>query len=139
MKWYSKLSLAVFVCFLFYGCASWKKVTTRTVTTTVIRIDTIIKIQTDTILKIQSVTLHDTAIVENNSAIARSYFSVSKQRIVLELKGKTFDVPVSVYKKVEQVESKKEKEVIPKKNKFFWYMLGVITILIIYNRKELFK
>lgn len=141
MRWYSKLFLAAFVCCLFFGCASWKKTRTQTqtVTTTVIRIDTIIKIKTDTILKVQEVMLHDTAIVENEHAVARTYYSTTKQRIVLELKGKNFNVPVTIYKKVEQVKNEKSKEVVVKKKNFFWYILAGLIIVIIYNRKKLFK
>jgi len=141
MKWNLKLLLVVLLPVFFFGCFGMKKIKTVTVTETVIRIDTIIKIQTDTILKIQTVTLHDTAILENNTAIARSYFSTSKQRIVLELKGKTFDVPITVYKSVKQVEVQKEK--VKEQNKigkyFIAFILGCIVFMLIRDRKEIFK
>ena len=87
------------------------------------------------------VTLHDTAILENKTSIARSYFSTQKQRIVLELKGKSYDLPVTVYKYVKQEQQVKEK--IPTKGKWYdryiiWFFVIVIGWLVWKDRKTLF-
>jgi hypothetical protein len=143
MKWIKTLNLFLVVCLLLlsYGCFGSRKIQTRTITETVIRIDTIIKIQNDTILKTQVVTIHDTAILESQTSVARSYFSTQKQKIVLELKGKPFDVPVTIYKSVKQEQQVKEKIPIVKK----WYdkyiigfFVGVILLLVWRDRKTLF-
>lgn len=136
------LSLVVLLFAFFYGCSGMKKIQTRTITETVIRLDTIIKIQNDTILKIQYITLHDTAILENNTSIARAYFSTAKQRIVLELKGKSFDVPVTVYKSVKK--DTQVNENIPTTKKWFdKYLIAFFILIIVYliwkDRKTLFQ
>ena len=143
MKWIRilNLSLVLVLCVLFYGCFGSRRIQTRTITETLIRIDTVIKIQNDTILKTQTVTLHDTAILENTTTVARSYFSTQKQRIVLELKGKPYDVPITVYKSVKQIEQKKEK--IPSDSKWYdkyliGFFVGIIVLLAIRDRKTLF-
>ena len=140
-KWnINLLSVALLSAFLF-GCFGQRKIQTRTITTTVIRIDTIIKIQNDTILKMQTVTLRDTAILENQTSIARSYFSTQKQKIVLELKGKSFDVPITVYKSV--VKDAQVKESLPTTKKWFdKYLIAFFILIIVYliwkDRKTLF-
>jgi hypothetical protein len=143
MKWKKVLNLLflVLLSVFFFGCFGTKKTKTITVTETKIKIDTIIKIQNDTIIKYQTVTIHDTAILENNTSIARSYFSQSKQRIVLELKGKSFDVPVSIYKSVKQVAKEKEtvREPLIKDKYIWWFFIIVIAYLIWKDRKSLFE
>lgn len=146
MKWnllkYASLFLLTLLLFGLFSCAR-KMIQTKTITETVIRIDTVIKIKNDTVLKKQYITIHDTAILENNTSIARSYFSTAKQKIVLELKGKNYSVPVTVYKAVKKVEDKKE--VIPTKKMSFIdkFLYGFFIVIIIYliwkDRKELFK
>jgi len=143
MKW--KIFCYLPLLFIFFSCGlpsccSTKKIQTRTITETKIKIDTIIKIKNDTILKIQTVTLHDTAILENKTMVARSYFSTQKQRIVLELKGKNFDVPVTIYKYVKQVEEKKEKikEPLIKIQFIVWLLILVLVYFIWKDRKNLF-
>jgi hypothetical protein len=145
--WILNLSFVVLFSVFFFGCSAMKKTKTVTVTETLIKIDTVIKIKTDTILKVQYVTLHDTAIIENKTSIAKSYFSTSKQRIVLELKGKSFDVPITVFKKVIEVEKKNESIPIKEKLSFgskflvgiFSIMLITIIIFFIQHRKEIIK
>jgi hypothetical protein len=103
----------LYCCFSLSGCAGFKKVQTVTITTTKIKIDTVILIKTDTVKLFQSVYLTDTAKLENKTSVAKSYFSTEKKRIVLELSGKPFNVPVTIYKQVEQKQTEKIKEVKP--------------------------
>ena len=114
---------------LVLGCFGSKKVQIRTVTETVIKIDTIIQIQTDTVTLIKSVRFTDTAYLENPTALAKSYYSTQKQRIVLELKGKTFDVPVTIYKKVQQITDNKTNEPVKKRMRFELYIFVAMVLL----------
>lgn len=146
MKWkmsylYISLLLASFLLFGFFSCGTMRKTKTIIVTETLIKIDTVIKFVPDTITKIQYVRITDTAIIETPQAIARSYYSTTKQRIVLELNNKKFDVPVTIYKKVIATENKKE--VVRSNNKWTFLIFGVlggfIIFMLIKDRKEIFK
>ena len=98
MKWITILSVWLLVLLLSLSCCGLKRSRTTTETTTITKVDTIIKVVRDTVLKTVSVPLYDTAYIETETASARSYFNVQTQKIDLQLKGKTFDVPVQLIK-----------------------------------------
>lgn len=127
-KTYIRIALIILCIVLFLlSCRSAKISRTHTVTDTIIKFDTTIIYKNDTVPLIKEVRITDTAIVENSSGIARSYFSVSKQRIVLELQGKPIAVPVSIYKYVHTEADDKNKEV---KRSSFWFEFAVGVIIV---------
>lgn len=134
MKWkYYSLCLLLFCVFVLsgiYGCFGTRKTRTKIITETVIRIDTVIKLQLDTVTLIRSVTLFDTVTLQNTTARARSYYSVEKRKIVLELTGKKFEVPVSIYKSTKVQSDIKEKT--PVKMPFRYWLAGGLLLLFIY-------
>jgi len=119
MKWKYLLGL-VLLLICFSSCGSIKKSRTITKTETIIKIDTIVKIRIDTVIKYAEAPLADTVYIENKVAKAKSYIDPVKKKIVLELKGKTFDVPIMIDKKV--IETKKE-IVKERKSSFWFYMI----------------
>ena len=123
MKWIYLLSLCLFM-FFASGCCIFRKSTkTVTVTETKIRIDTVIKVIKDTVTKIVEVPLTDTAQLENETSIARSYYDIKLQKLVLSLKGKIFDVPVVM----DQIIKTKEKNIESKPSVKLSYL--IITII----------
>lgn len=118
-------SFLFFVVLLLSVCSCGiirKKTVTKT--ETIIQVDTIIKVKFDTVRIIKEAFLTDTVLIENKTSIARSYFNPISRKIVLELKGKIFDVPVTI--DVHKVETKKEVET---KQKFpFIYIFLLILI-----------
>ena len=101
MRW-----ITLFICLsllLFCtSCCVFKKTKTTTTTTETYQVDTIVQVRIDTVVKTVTGYIYDTVIVENKVAAARTYFDITKQRVVLELKGKSFGVPVVIDKVVEQ-------------------------------------
>lgn len=99
MKKWKILSLVLLAVLLLLqsSCLSKKRLI-KTETITVTKVDTIIKVVRDTVLKTVSVPLYDTAKVETETAIAKSFYNISTQKIELQLKGKIFDVPVQLQK-----------------------------------------
>jgi hypothetical protein len=97
----------------------------------------------DTIPVIRYVRITDTAYIENNTAIAKSYFSTTRQRIVLELSGKKFDVPVTIFKKVTQERDEKKSEPVKRYTAFdryfIYFLLSVILFFLIKDRKNIFR
>jgi hypothetical protein len=78
--------------------------------------------------KYVTVKITDTAIVENETAIAKSYFNPITQKIVLELKGKEFKAPI----KINRIETTDKKEVdIQTINKAYKFMTIIIALLLI--------
>jgi hypothetical protein len=132
-----KKILIVILSITLFSCCTFKKVQTKIITDTIIKIDTIIKVQRDTITLIKSVRIVDTAYLENTTSIARSYYSTKQQKVVLELKGKAFDVPITVYKHTTVTNETKEK--VPVKSNWLnkiitaccIFLIGMIIILII--------
>lgn len=110
------------LCFLLFcpGCGSLKKSKTITKTETIIKVDTIVKVRIDTVIKFAEAPLADTVYIENKVAEAKSYIDPIKKKIVLELKGKTFNVPIVIDKKV--IETKKE-IVKERKTSFLFYII----------------
>jgi hypothetical protein len=114
MQWFKRfccvgcLLILFFVLFGVSSCGSMRK--TKTVIETVTKIDTVIVIKPDTVIKTVQVYFHDSARIENNYSIARSYYSPEKQKIVLTLQAKPFSVLVTMtHHKIEKI-----KEVIRK-------------------------
>ena len=109
---------------------------TKIQTITITKIDTIIKIIPDTVTIKRYVTITDTAKIETKTANAKAYFSPIKNKIVLELKLKPFDVPVKLSKKV--TENKKTNEV--KRTKpYEWIISFFILIGLIFTGYYGFK
>ena len=115
---------------LLSGCLSKKKLI-KTETTTVTKVDTIIKVVKDTVLKTVSVPFYDTAYIETETATARSFYNVNTQKIELSLKGKVFDVPV----KLHRTEYIKQKEIIkePVINLGAWLYMFVILLIVLFS------
>jgi hypothetical protein len=138
MKW--KL-LVLFLVFMlsFSSCCIFKKTRTITKTETLTVIDTVIQIKRDTITLVKEVHLTDTAFIENSISQARSYWSPIKQKIVLELTGKSFEVPVKMIKKETIKTDTREK--IPKFNfkVFTWICLIIIIGYLILLAIKIFK
>lgn len=128
-----KVIYIIFISIILFGCASIKKTRTQIITETVIRVDTIIKIKTDTVKLINSVKITDTAFLENTTSIARSYYSTKQQRVVLELKGKIFDVPVTVYKHTLINSNIKQKEVVKESSRYFWILLIILFLFALWK------
>jgi hypothetical protein len=121
-----------FLLIFLFGCCSFKKQRTHIITDTVIHIDTVIQVQKDYDTIIQKVRITDTAYIENSTAMARSYYSTKQQRIVLELSGKMFNVPVTVFKHTLVQSDIKEKIPVRTKIPLRWYLLcGCIVLFII--------
>jgi hypothetical protein len=121
--------LIIFLC----GCCTLKKTQTEIITETKIKFDTVIIIKRDTITLIKSVTLFDTVTLQNSTALARSYYSVKQQRIILELTGKSFTVPVNVYKHtlIKSNIKEKKRESIIDKIPIRYYLVFVFLCLIV--------
>jgi hypothetical protein len=101
MKWIILL-LVFSLLVLFSSCCGLKKIKTTTVTETIYQVDTVIKVVRDTVTKVVYGDTVDTLYIENEVASARTYYNVQKQKVVLELKGKVFDVPVTMNKVVRE-------------------------------------
>lgn len=110
---------------------------TKIITETKIEVDTIIKVRVDTVTIIDSLPLQrflagkDTLKLENKVAAAKTYFNLSKQKIVLELQGKGFDLPVKI-----QATKTVTKEIPVKKSKWYLYfgagfLFSLLLILIL--------
>jgi len=122
------LAALFLLSFALCGCGSMKRTKTITLTKTVIRIDTVIKVHWDTVAIVRSVPITDTVLIENKTSVARSYYNVKTQKITLELTGKMFGVPVSINSIVKE----RKKEVTTKGQPFyFWLLTGgfIVTIL----------
>lgn len=111
-----KLFVLLILSLFLFSCSSMKKSRTITKTETIIKIDTIVKIRIDTVIKYAEAPLADTVYIENKVAEAKSYIDPVKKKIVLELKGKTFDVPIVIDKKI--IETKKE--IVKKRKSSYW-------------------
>jgi hypothetical protein len=116
-----------------FSCSTMKKTKSHIRTETITRIDTVIVYKPDTIPVIKTVLLHDTAVIENKEAVARSYYSVTKNKIVLELKMKSFDIPLRATK---TVTTNQDKKIVERKNpnKIF-FIIGLILIAVIIIEK----
>lgn len=114
----------VLLLLLFFSSCGILRRRTITVTETITKIDTIIKVVYDTAIVIKEAKITDTVIIENKTVIARSYYNPVKNKIVMEVKGKIFDVPVQITQ--HRIETKKDFQ--PKNN---WYLIIIAEVLII--------
>jgi hypothetical protein len=115
------------------GCCTLRR--SRTITTTITKIDTVIIVKRDTVPLVTYVPVHDTAYLENSTATARSYYDTTLKKIALVLTGKVFSVPVVMTK----TETVKEKVTERKTSLKFYIGVGLllwfITIcILIYQR-----
>lgn len=132
-KFTTLLRLFVFLLLSVFFCSCGiirKKTITKTVTE--IKIDTIIKVHIDTIFVIDSLPLKDflqgdTLKTENKIAEARAFYNVRTQKVEIELKGKVFDLPVTIDAKQTVI----KKEVEPKKNKWYIFFIAGFFICLI--------
>jgi hypothetical protein len=122
MKYIIKLLLIITIL-ISASCSTSKKFKTITETITVTKIDTVIKYVPDTTKHIAIVPIQDTAEIETESAIARSYFNVKTQKIELTLKGKIIDVPVVID---QVITTKENKTSVERKPVFSNYLLAVM-------------
>jgi ABC-type phosphate transport system permease subunit len=131
MKWLYKV-LFTFLLLLFLllsSCCGSKRSRTMTETTTVTKVDTIIKVVKDTVEKTVFSTLYDTAHIENETAVARAFYNVKTQRIELSLKGKIFDVPVQL----QRTQYIRQKEVIRETTLGMWFYLLVVLLIFLFG------
>jgi hypothetical protein len=143
MKQLRKIFCIGFILFLLIfsnGCGLLKNINRtkdKTKIVTEFFIDTNIIIHYDTLPIYDTVKIFDTAFVENTTAAARSYFDFGMNKIVLELKGKEFSVPVKLHKKETKTEIKKETEskVSPMIIPVIILILGFLYLLILILKK----
>jgi hypothetical protein len=135
--WRGLLLFALFI-FGLGSCASVKK--TQTTTTTEIKrlVDTVIVFKHDTVPikvtgdlsrydSIKNIVVHDTVTVENKTAIAKSYYNPSNQKIVLTLQGKTFTEPVKIKETTKVTTTEKDKTVTPIKHHWaIWICIAIV-------------
>jgi hypothetical protein len=123
--------LAVFsLALLLFGlssCGIMKKTKTITITETVIKIDTIIKIKVDTVPIVKTAYIIDTVRFENNYVRAKSYINLQTQKITLELTGKNFGVPIKINSSVTEKVKLVKKDVRPS---WVIYPIGLIALMI---------
>jgi hypothetical protein len=131
------IALLVMLSCLSVGCAS--RIKTRTITTRekTIYIDTVLHIQFDKTPLVTEVSINEIAVLENKTSIARSYYSPEKKKIVLELTGKTVDVPIKIQENIKETTNIKQKEIINKNP--FWvkivlFVLGIISGIFVTNK-----
>lgn len=112
--WFPGLLLVLLWPFLF-GCCASKKLRTEIKEVTITKIDTVIKIKTDTVTKIKEVFYIDTAKIENDYSIAKSYLDTVHKKLVLTLTGKNFSVPIKIdqIKESNIKKSETEKKILP--------------------------
>jgi len=113
--------LLVFVLSVLCGCGILK--TKEIITTkTTIKADTIIRLHIDVFPVIKEG--YDTVKVENTTSFARSYINGASGKIILELKGKDFNVPVTI----QQTTVETKKDVITKQKFPYIYIFLLILI-----------
>ncbi len=134
------LLLFVFALFMLgsSSCATMKKTKTTTTTEVKILVDTVIVFKHDTVpikvtgdlTRYDSVSqkiVHDTVTVENKTAIAKSYYNPSNQKIVLTLQGKTFSEPIKIAETTKQTVVEKDKVVTPVKHHWaVWICIAIV-------------
>jgi len=128
MRYFLKSSLVLTLLVLLSCCSCGILRRTVTVTKTEVRIDTVIHIVRDTVPVIREVEVTDTVIIENTTAIARSYINRASGKLTLELKGKPFDQVVQMSRTTTE---KKTDIVKPKVRWYVFYCLGILTVILI--------
>ena len=120
---------------LFISCGVLTKTKTITETITITKLDTIIIIQKDTstVVKFYDPTTQysDTISLENKTAKVRSYYNPIKRKIVLELTGKTFNVPVS-FNQIVKTKINNNEIIKNKKIGFHYYIFFVMILIFLY-------
>jgi hypothetical protein len=126
----------IIIAILLSSCCVFRKVKTKTVTETIIKVDTVIQVRKDTITLVKTVTLHDTAFLENEVAKAKSYYDSTTHKITLQLTGKPFGVPFTYYKRTIAKEIVKEK--IPEQKSLIVFALFLMgfTLLVLLSIKN---
>ena len=128
-KW--KILFLLFLLPVFLsGCCVGKKSKTTTTTLTIYKVDTIVKVKIDTVFKYAEAPLTDTVFIENTVAEARSYYNPTTNKIVLQLRGKVFDVPIKIDAVKKQVVKQKTVE---KKIPFVFYILAVFILFVFFG------
>jgi hypothetical protein len=130
------LSVILLISLSLSSCFCTKK--TRTVTETIIDVDTVIIIQRDTSIFTNTVFLYDTTFIETSGAIATSYYDTVYKTIVLKLQEKPFDYRVTLKA------TEKKKEVIrqPVMSTFKRKAAGILlfiglSVIVLYIFKKL--
>lgn len=96
MKWTYPV-LYLLLLSLLSSCGIFRNFTkTVTKTEVITKIDTIYKVKIDTVTITKEAYLTDTVVIENTVAVARSYYNPVKNKIVVELRGKVFDLPIKI-------------------------------------------
>lgn len=133
MRW-SQLYALLVLSLLLSSCGILRRKTITT-TETITRLDTVIIIRRDTITKEIRGEIHDTLRLENIMSVAKTYYDTTNKKMVLSLRGKTFAVPLSIYKKEVTTESIKETK---RPNRLFWFItvwLIVVTFILLIWKK----
>lgn len=131
-----RLFVFVFCLVSFSGCGI-KRIVTKTITT--IQIDTIIQVRVDTFLihdtlGIDSFLAGDTLKTENTVAEARTYFDKQLNTVVIDLKGKVFDLPVTI--QATQM-TKTRETTMPKMKWYAFYIFGFMTCIFLWALTKL--
>jgi len=128
-------ALLFMLSLLFISCGVLTKTKTITETITITKLDTIIIIQKDTstVVKFYDPTTQysDTISLENKTAKVRSYYNPIKRKIVLELTGKTFNVPVS-FNQIVKTKINNNEIIKNKKIGFHYYIFFVMILIFLY-------
>ena len=119
--------LALFVS--LHGCGIVRK-KTKTITETIIKIDTILIYKHDTIPIIKKAYLHDTIKIENSSSKVIVYVDTTLHMIVAKLEGKPLSIPIIINSHIRTTTV--EKSVKRKTNWFFYFILGAGSLAAIY-------
>jgi hypothetical protein len=129
------------------GCGIFKNINRtkeKIITVTEKFIDTNLVLIYDTVPIFDTVPIYDTAFLEIRTASARSYWNPKMNKIVLELKGKEFDVPIKIHQKEIKTDEVKKVEKNPNEKIIIFIALifaGMIILLsvILFIIKQIFK
>jgi hypothetical protein len=122
----------LFLLIFLNSCGLLKNITrtkNKSVAVTEKFIDTNIVLVFDTVPIYDTVLINDTAFLENKTSEARSYWNPKMNKIVLELKGKPFDVNIKLHKKETKTVFTKETK---KEPKTFIVIIGFTLLLIFF-------
>jgi hypothetical protein len=133
------ICLLLFVLLLFSGCCTSKRLRTTTRVETITKIDTFLIVKRDTVPVIKTGTVHDTIFLENSTARVVAYYDLLKEKYVVKLTGKPFEVKFKIDQrtitltKIKNIE-KENKLIIPIFTGLFMMLLFIVFYLL-YKQK----
>jgi hypothetical protein len=129
MKYYFRLFLLLLLLLsgLVSSCGIMRKTRVITVTETVVKIDTIVRIKQDSIKILKTEKLTDTVFYENKFVRAKSFVNLQTQKITLQLQNKSFNVPI----KINEVKKENKTEITKERKNVFWVYMSIFMFLIL--------